>query len=85
VRAQAAKTLGRMRIEAAIEPLTAALEDRAFWVRQNAAAALRAFGDPGRRRLEEVAANGRDRFAADTARQELRRHQVLVTARDLAS
>jgi hypothetical protein len=85
VRAQAAKALARMRMEAAIDPLTAALEDRAFWVRQNAAAALRAFGDPGRRRLEEVAANGRDRFAADTARQELRRHQLLATARDLAS
>jgi hypothetical protein len=85
VRAQAAKALARMRLEAAIEPLTAALEDRAFWVRQNAAAALRAFGDPGRRRLEEVAANGRDRFAADTARQELRRHQLLATVRELAS
>jgi hypothetical protein len=85
VRAQAAKALGRLRMTAAIEPLTTALEDRAFWVRQNAASSLRSFGDQGRRRLEEVAANGRDRFAVDTARQELRRHELLGTPRELAS
>jgi HEAT repeat protein len=70
---------------AALDPLTRALEDSAFWVRQNAAAALMGFGDIGRRRLEEVASSGRDRFAVDTARQELRRHDLLTAARDLAS
>jgi hypothetical protein len=73
VRAQAAKALGRLRSPEGIAGLARALEDRAFWVRQNAAAALREHGDSGRLQLEEIAARGQDRFAVDTARQELRR------------
>jgi len=73
VRAQAAKALGRMRVASTLEPLALALQDQAFWVRQNAAASLGALGLAGRRRLMQVADAGRDRFAADSARQELRR------------
>ncbi len=73
VRAHAAKALGRMRAPAAMPALCRGMEDRAFWVRQNAAASLREFGEEGRRLLEEIAAAGKDRFAADTARQELHR------------
>jgi HEAT repeat protein len=80
VRAHAAKALGRLRAPAALPALCRALEDRAFWVRQNAAASLREFGEEGRRRLEEIAATGKDRFAADTARQELRRMGALAPA-----
>jgi len=73
VRAQAAKALGRLRVASTLEPLALALQDQAFWVRQNAAASLGALGMAGRRRLQLVADSGRDRFAADSARQELRR------------
>jgi hypothetical protein len=73
VRAQAAKALGRLRVPSTIEPLALALEDSAFWVRQNAAAALGAMGPAGRRRLQAVADAGADRYAVDSARQELRR------------
>jgi HEAT repeat protein len=78
VRAHAAKALGRLRAVEALPALCKALEDRAFWVRQNAAASLREYGDEGRRLLEEIAAAGKDRFAADTARQELHRLNVPV-------
>jgi hypothetical protein len=85
VRAQAGKALGQLRAPEALEPLTRALEDRAFWVRQNAAAALAALGPPGHARLRQVVEQGRDRFAADTARQELRRIDLLGGAGELAS
>jgi len=77
VRAQGAKALGRMRLQSTIEPLALALEDAAFWVRQNAAAALAALREPGRRRLQEVADHGGDRYARDSARQELLRLSAL--------
>ena len=77
VRAQAAKALGRLRLHSTIEPLALALEDSAFWVRQNAAAALGAMGSAGRRRLQAVADAGSDRYARDSARQELRRLAAL--------
>jgi HEAT repeat protein len=73
VRAQAAKALGRLRVASTLEPLVLALQDSAFWVRQNAAASLGALGVAGRRRLQLVADTMADRFAADSARQELRR------------
>jgi HEAT repeat protein len=85
VRAQAAKALGVLRSPVALEPLTRALEDRAFWVRQNAAAALAGLGEPGRRRLTEVVEGGGDKFAVDTARQELNRHNRRLAAGGLAS
>jgi hypothetical protein len=85
VRAQAGKALGQLRAVAALEPLTAALEDRAFWVRQNAAAALAALGPLGHTRLRQVVEQGHDKFAVDTARQELRRIDLVGGARALAS
>jgi HEAT repeat protein len=75
VRAHAAKGLGRLRDPAGLEPLAAGLRDRAFWVRQNAAAALYALGADGRRCLMRAAETSDDRFARDTARQELARHR----------
>jgi HEAT repeat protein len=78
VRAQAAKALGRLRVPSTIEPLALALEDNAFWVRQNAAASLGALGLAGRRRLQAVADAGADRYAVDSARQELRRLAALA-------
>jgi HEAT repeats len=73
VRAHAAEALGRLRAPSTIEPLARALSDVAFWVRQSAATALVAMGDSGQRRLRDVANLARDRFARDTARQELQR------------
>jgi HEAT repeat protein len=80
VRAHAAKALGRLRAPEAMPLLCRAMQDRAFWVRQNAAASLREYGEEGRRKLEEVAAQDKDRFAADTARQELHRLGASATA-----
>ena len=85
VRAQAAKALGQLRAVVALDALTKALEDRGFWVRQNAAAALAALGAPGRARLRAIVDEGRDEFAVDTARQELRRIDLLAEAGALAS
>jgi HEAT repeat protein len=85
VRAQAAKALGVLRALPALEALTGALGDRAFWVRQNAAAALGALGPEGRGRLEAVVQAGTDRFAVDTARQELHRQELRQTLGALAS
>jgi hypothetical protein len=73
VRAHAAEALGRLRAPTTIEPLARALSDVAFWVRQSAATALVSLGDIGQRRLRDVANLARDRFARETARQELHR------------
>jgi hypothetical protein len=54
-------------------------------VRQNAAAALGALGPEGRGRLEAVVQAGTDRFAVDTARQELHRQELRQTLGALAS
>lgn len=85
VRGQAAKALGRLQCEESIESLAAALGDPAFWVRQNAAASLAALGAPGHLRLEEIARTGTDRFAADSARQELRRQSLLTSGIGVAA
>ena len=81
VRAHAAEALGRLRAPSTIEPLARALSDVAFWVRQSAATALVAMGDSGQRRLRDVANLARDRFARDTARQELQRLATQVGPR----
>lgn len=81
VRAQAAKALGRRREPAAIEPLAEALKDRAFWVRQDAAIALREIGQRGLERLEHVADHSDDRYAAESASQELQRNRLFLQMR----
>jgi hypothetical protein len=81
VRARAAKALGRRREEAAIEPLAEALKDRAFWVRQDASLALRQIGQMGLSRLQHVADNSDDRYAAESAGQELQRYRLFLETR----
>lgn len=81
VRARAAKALGRRREAAAIEPLAEALKDRAFWVRQDAAAALREIGERGLDRLGHVAEHSDDRYAAESAGQELQRYRLFLQTR----
>ncbi|MFP4598144.1 MAG: HEAT repeat domain-containing protein [Persicimonas sp.] len=81
VRAQSAKALGHRGELAAIDPLSEALKDRAFWVRQDAAMALRQLGERGRRRLGEIAAHSDDRYAAESAGQELQRYRLLSETR----
>lgn len=81
VRARAAKALGRRRETAAIEPLAEALKDRAFWVRQDAAMALREIGESGLERLGHVAEHSDDRYAAESAGQELQRYRLFLQTR----
>ncbi|MFW5967236.1 MAG: HEAT repeat domain-containing protein [Persicimonas sp.] len=81
VRARAAKALGRRRHPRAIDPLGEALKDRAFWVRQDAAIALRQLGPDGLERLDEVARRSDDRYASESAGQELQRHRLLAHTR----
>jgi HEAT repeat protein len=81
VRARAAKALGRRRETAAIEPLEQALKDRAFWVRQDAAMALREIGQRGLDRLQHVADHCDDRYAAESASQELQRYHLFLDKR----
>lgn len=73
VRARAATALGEHDPDGAIEPLCEIMTDSEFWVRQNAAASLRRLGPDGVRALRELADQSEDRFAVDTARQELAR------------
>lgn len=75
VRAQAAKALGELKDPTTLDPLARLLRDSSFWVRQNAARALLDLGEQGLARLQSATQDG-DRFAADTARQELERHDL---------
>ena len=77
VRAQAAKSLGALRAAEALGPLEACLSDRAWWVRANAARALRELGEPGLAALRR-AVDHEDRYAADRAREQLALHAVAV-------
>ncbi|HEV7773517.1 MAG TPA: HEAT repeat domain-containing protein [Conexibacter sp.] len=77
VRAQAAKSLGALGAAEALEPLEACLSDRAWWVRANAARALRELGEPGLAALRR-AVDHQDRYAADRAREQLALHAVAV-------
>ncbi len=81
VRARAAKALGQRREAAAVEPLAEALKDRAFWVRQDAAIALRKIGQQGLDRLQHVADHSDDRYAAESAGQELQRNRLILETR----
>lgn len=67
VRAQVAKALACHPIPRAAERLVAALSDKSFWVRQNAAFALGQHGQDGIRRLRAVAEQVGDRYARDAA------------------
>lgn len=78
VRARAARALGRRQEPAAAAPLAQALKDRAFWVRQGAAGALGMLGPAGAEHLAHVAAHCDDRYAAESAAQELQRRRRLV-------
>jgi len=75
VRARATRALGRRQEPAAAAPLAQALKDRAFWVRQGAAGALGMLGPAGAEHLAHVAAHCDDRYAAESAAQELQRSQ----------
>jgi HEAT repeat protein len=66
VRAMAAKALGRMLVVDAIPELGRALRDRQWWVRHNAARALRSIGPRGLEELEKLVAD-RDAFAREQA------------------
>jgi HEAT repeat protein len=81
VRAQAAKALGRYRNPVVIPELETAICDKSFWVRQNAAASMSMLGPAGLIALRDLAAGAADRFAADAAIQEIRRHELFVQAR----
>jgi HEAT repeat protein len=67
VRAQAARALGALRVRDAVDPLAAAVRDRAWWVRYRAALALAQVGDRGRTVLRAIA-DGEDALARDMAR-----------------
>ena len=77
VRAQDAKSLGALGAVEALAPLEACLSDRAWWVRANAARALRELGEPGLAVLRR-AVDHQDRYAADRAREQLALHAVAV-------
>lgn len=78
VRARAAQSLGKRREDEATDGLDALLDDPAFWVRQNAAIALRRLGDVGRARLQLAVDQLEARpGAADVAAQEIQRHEFL--------
>lgn len=77
VRAQAAKSLGALGAAEALAPLEACLSDRAWWVRANAARALRELGEPGLAALRR-AVDHEDRYAADRAREQLALHAVAM-------
>jgi len=79
VRAQAAKSLGAIKDSGALPLLAKALGDQSFWVRQNSAAAMSGMGDEGIAELRRIVEEVKDRFASDTARQELRRFEVFLS------
>lgn len=79
-RADAARALARRRAPASAAGLEAALKDRAFWVRQEAANALAQLGEPGQKRLMMVAEHCDDHYAAQTAAQELQRRERMALA-----
>jgi HEAT repeat protein len=54
VRAMAAKALGRIHFQAAVPVLAMAVRDPEWWVRANAAEALRQMGEPGIAALEAL-------------------------------
>jgi hypothetical protein len=76
VRAAAARALGKRRELTTLENLAEAMHDSAFWVRQNAAAAMTGMGRLGLERLQEIVADSDDKYAADSAQQELERHRI---------
>ena len=55
--------------------LEAVLDDPAWWVRANAASALRSLGEPGHKALER-ALDHPDRYARDRAREALAMDRV---------
>ena len=65
--------LGRIRNAAAIPPLSRAVGDKEWWVRNNAARALRAMDARGREALEQLL-DGPDRFA---------RHQAVLMLQEM--
>jgi HEAT repeat protein len=67
VRAEAARSLGAVAGAAAVPPLVAALDDRAWGVRLRAALALAELGEPGRQALDAVVARKDGTYACDMA------------------
>ncbi|MBI4747556.1 MAG: HEAT repeat domain-containing protein [Acidobacteria bacterium] len=68
VRAVTARALGEMQVLDAIPLLIQAVSDEAYWVRHNAAVALKQFGEFGYEALDHLQ-RSQDRFAREMARQ----------------
>lgn len=85
VRARAARAAAGRQDDALVAPLRRGLRDPFFWVRQNAAASLRALGEEGFHALSAVARRDPDRFAMDAARQELQRRDLTLRPRNAPS
>ena len=79
LRAQAAKALGKLAIKRSVPALERVLDDPAWWVRANAAGALRELGEPGHAALER-ALEHEDRYARDRAREALALDRLIVPA-----
>jgi HEAT repeat protein len=67
VRAQAARSLGKLHATGSIGRLGDALTDRAWWVRFRAGLALAQLGEPGRRVLQATQERSDDQFAREMA------------------
>lgn len=80
VRSRAAKVIRRFPRERVFDALRRAMTDQAFWVRQNAANSLLWMGDEGRSVLEDIRSSSQDKFAVDSATQELQRYEYFSTA-----
>jgi HEAT repeat protein len=64
------EALGKVGIQRSVPALEGVLDDPAWWVRANAASALRELGEPGHAALER-ALKHEDRYARDRAREAL--------------
>jgi hypothetical protein len=69
VRAQAARTAGRVGLKEMVSHLATRLSDTSWWVRLNAASALRDLGDSGLAELARIASDSNDPFARDMAQR----------------
>ncbi|HEX3031420.1 MAG TPA: HEAT repeat domain-containing protein [Bacillota bacterium] len=67
IRSQVSRTLGDLKTENMLAPLSEAMSDSNWWVRHNAGNALSNFGPAGIRRLQEIAGSEGDRFAREMA------------------
>jgi HEAT repeat protein len=71
VQAQAARSLGVIGNEAAVDALLSLLSHEQWWVRGNATSALACCGGRGMQALADIAENSDDTYARERAREEL--------------